>query len=144
MAYLDVGEGLLDKLERLQNQCIRFVFGLRKFDHVSEFRSQLNWLPVRIRRKIHILSLLFKVLFNPSSPKYLQEKFTFREIDSRLRASGTPFLMIPPSSSQTFAKSFSVLAAKLWNALPSDIKMASSLFSFKTKLKDYYKDSLSS
>ncbi|CAF4803245.1 unnamed protein product [Pieris macdunnoughi] len=31
----DLNEELLDKIERLQNFCIRFIFGLRKYDHVS-------------------------------------------------------------------------------------------------------------
>ncbi|CAH0678045.1 unnamed protein product [Spodoptera exigua] len=46
VCFLDATEELLDKLERLQNLCIRFIFGLRKYDHVSEFRSRLKWLPI--------------------------------------------------------------------------------------------------
>lgn len=56
--YLDLTQEQLDKLERLQNFCIRFIFGLRKYDHVSPFRVMLKWLPIRLRRNMHILSLL--------------------------------------------------------------------------------------
>ncbi|KAI8431895.1 hypothetical protein MSG28_004449 [Choristoneura fumiferana] len=70
-------EGLLDKLDRLQNVCIRYIFGLRKYDHVSNFRVQLKWLPIRDRRNIHVLSLLFNTLFNPSAPVYLSERFSY-------------------------------------------------------------------
>ncbi|CAG9137835.1 unnamed protein product [Plutella xylostella] len=47
VCYLDVTEALLNKLERLQNTCIRFIFGLRKYDHVSSYRAKLKWLPIR-------------------------------------------------------------------------------------------------
>ena len=47
VCYLDRTEDRLNKLERLQNVCIRYIFGLRKYDHISKFRSQLNWLADR-------------------------------------------------------------------------------------------------
>ncbi|KAL1447518.1 hypothetical protein WDU94_010887 [Cyamophila willieti] len=37
---------LLKKLQSFQNACIRYIFGLRKHDHVSELRSSVMWLPV--------------------------------------------------------------------------------------------------
>ncbi|CAG9104276.1 unnamed protein product [Plutella xylostella] len=58
VSYLDLTEELLNKLERLQNLCIRFIFGLRKYDHISEYRAQLQWLPIRLRRNTHILNIL--------------------------------------------------------------------------------------
>ena len=55
-------EELLKKLERFQNLAILFIFGLRKYDHISQFRAQLNWLPIRLRRDMHIITFLFKIL----------------------------------------------------------------------------------
>ncbi|CAH2098371.1 unnamed protein product [Euphydryas editha] len=75
--YLDLREDQLNKLERLQNLCIRFIFGLRKYDRVSEFRERLKWLPIRQRRNTHVLSLLYCILFNPILPSYLKERFQF-------------------------------------------------------------------
>ncbi|KAL0880701.1 hypothetical protein ABMA27_001917 [Loxostege sticticalis] len=40
--YSDLSEALTDKIDRLLNSCIRFFFGLRKYDHTSSYRSQLN------------------------------------------------------------------------------------------------------
>ncbi|CAG9135534.1 unnamed protein product [Plutella xylostella] len=48
VCYLDLTEALLNKLERLQNTCIRFIFGLRKYDHVSV--RLWNDLPESIRK----------------------------------------------------------------------------------------------
>lgn len=53
----------LSKLERLQNLAIRFIFGLRlKHDHISNFRAQVN------RCDMHILSFLYRVLYDPNLP----------------------------------------------------------------------------
>ncbi|CAG9134498.1 unnamed protein product [Plutella xylostella] len=86
VSYLDLTEELLNKLERLQNLCIRFIFGLRKYDHISEYRAQLQWLPIRLRRNTHILNILYSVLNNPSSPQYLKCKFSFLCSHSQGRA----------------------------------------------------------
>ena len=65
VCYLDLSEQLLDKLERLQNLCIRFIFGLRKYDHISEYRSRLKWVEIRDRRNLHLLTLLYNILNYP-------------------------------------------------------------------------------
>lgn len=70
VSYLDITEEQLDKLERVQNFCIRFVFGSRKYDHVSEFCKLLKWLPTRLRRNSHILFILYSIVFNPFTPPY--------------------------------------------------------------------------
>lgn len=78
--YLDATEELSNKLERMQNLCIRFIYNLRKFDHVSHFRKelkwQLKWLHIRLRRNTRILCLLFNILHKPTSALYLRERFS--------------------------------------------------------------------
>ena len=75
VCYLDLTEDRLNKLERLQNLCIRYVFGLRKYDHITEYRSQLKWVGIRDRRHLHMLTLLFNILHNPHTPTYLSSRF---------------------------------------------------------------------
>ena len=143
VCYLDVTEELLNKLERLQNLAIRFVFGLRKYDHVSQFRAQLNWLPIRLRRDMHILSLLFKILNYQHFPSYLRSRFTVLPTPTRSRRSCVvPTLDIPKSNTKFMQKSFSVYAASLWNHLPKSIQNSPSIISFKSKLKQYLVASL--
>ncbi|KAG7302626.1 hypothetical protein JYU34_012573 [Plutella xylostella] len=138
--YPDLTEEQLNKLERLQNVCIRFIFGLRKYDHVSEYRAKLKWLPIRLRRNTHILSLLYSILFNPAYPDYLKERFHFRhESHSRgLRSSQNLRLNIPPHTTKFFSDSFTIQAITLWNDLPLSIRKAPSLASFKRMLKDHF------
>lgn len=138
--YLDLTEEQLNKLERLQNFCIRFIFGLRKYDHVSEFRARLKWLPIRLRRNAHILFLLYGILFNQSTPSYLKNRFEFLHSthDRILRSSENFLLRTPPHFTNFYGKSFSVQAVRLWNTLPVHIRRAPSLPVFKKLVKEHF------
>ncbi|CAH2104398.1 unnamed protein product [Euphydryas editha] len=137
--FLDATEEQVDKLERLQNLCIRFIFGLRKFDHVSRFRAELKWLPIRLRRDTHILCLLYNILFNPLLPNYLRERFKFlHPPGSSCRSNVQLLLRIPSHSSKSYSSSYTVHAARLWNSLPSSIRTSTSIFIFKKNLKEHF------
>lgn len=140
VSYLDLTQEQLDKLERLQNLSIRFIFGLRKYDHVSEFRNKLKWLPIRLRRNAHILSLLFNVLFNPAAPSYLKERFQFLGVTHTkfLRSSENLKLSIRKHSTCFYDKSFTIQAARLWNALPVEARRAKTPGQFKRLVKEHY------
>ncbi|CAH2244251.1 jg20195 [Pararge aegeria aegeria] len=101
---------MLDKLERLQNVCIRFIFGLRKFDHVSHYRALLTLLPIRSRRNLHALLLLFSILYYPQTPPYLKERFNFlgSNVQSFLRAKDDNRVHVPSSRSMAYGNSFTV------------------------------------
>ncbi|KOB76606.1 putative RNA-directed DNA polymerase from transposon BS [Operophtera brumata] len=64
VAFLDLSEDLLNKLDRLMNTCIRFIFCLRKYDHVSIFRAKLKWLQIRERRNLRTLCARYKLLID--------------------------------------------------------------------------------
>lgn len=137
--FLDATEVLLNKLERLLNSCIRFIFGLRKYDHVSAFRAQLKWLPIRFRRNSHILCLLFSILHNPAAPNYLRDRFSYlHSSESPCRSNLSTVLRFPVSHSQTYSWSFTVHAVSLWNSLPPGLRSSPSLPVFKKHLKEYY------
>lgn len=139
VCFLDASEVLVNKLERLQNLCIRFIYGLRKYDHVSAYRSKLNWLPIRKRRDAHILSSLYNFLFNSLSPPYMRERFQFLvPRDQPCRTAKSLLLKFPPHTSSRYGNSFTVHAARLWNSLPHDIRDSPSLSVFKKRVKDYY------
>jgi Reverse transcriptase (RNA-dependent DNA polymerase) len=144
VCYTNISEELMNKLERLQNLAIRFIFGLRKYDRISEYRSQLKWLSIRDRRNVHILTTLYKILKDPNSPAYLRSRFHLLPPPSRSRRSCiTKTLELPASKSNFFFHSFTVRAVLLWNALPAVIQDSPSVFSFKSRLKSHYLSSQS-
>lgn len=136
VCYPDISEELLNKLDRLLNLCIRYVYGLRKFDHISDYRNQLNWLSIRHRRTLHLLTLLYKILNNPNSPPYLRDRFQFL-CDShtrQLRSAVNNQLTIPLHNSAKYADSFTVTAARQWNMLPVTIRNVHTVTAFKKSL----------
>lgn len=143
---LDLTEELLNKLERLLNTCIRFIFGLRKFDHISEHRSKLKWLKIRDRRNARILGLLFSILNDPKSPSYLKDSFTFLSDthERTLRSTNALLLCTPKHSSSVLDNSFGVVAVRLWNELPLKIKKAPSKDIFKRLVREHFLGDLSS
>lgn len=139
VCYPDATEEQLNKLERLLNLCIRYMYGLRKYDHISHYRTQLKWLNIRHRRNTHILCLLYNILHHPLSPHYLKERFTpLIPPDRPSRSSQHLLLMTPQHNTNFYTDSFTVTAIRLWNSLPVDIRKASSMGIFKSKLYQHY------
>lgn len=140
VCYLDLNQVHLNKLDRLLNTCIRFIFGLRKYDHISHYRSLLKWLPIRERRHLRILCLLFTLLSHPTTPPYLKCKFTFlSELHERpLRSSNNLSLATPIHRTGFLSDSFAVTAVRLWDMLPESIRKAPSRDSFKRQVKKFF------
>ena len=63
-----------EKLQRVHNMCIRYIFNIRRYDHVSPYFHELSWLKLHNRRKMHCLVLLFKIVLT-SNPNYLASRF---------------------------------------------------------------------
>ena len=139
VCYLDLSEQLLDKLERLQNLCIRFIFGLRKYDHISEYRSRLKWVEIRDRRNLHLLTLLYNILNYPRFPTYLRSRFQYlAEHGRELRSKDENTLLIPQHRTVFYGESFTVRASRLWNQVDTYIRSAPSVSVFKNRLKSHY------
>lgn len=115
--YVNLNQEQLNKLECLESLCIRFIFGLRKYDHVSELRKKVKWLPIRIRRKSHILSRLYSVLFNSFLPKKRFEFLHYTHKILRLYNDNLN-LKIPSHSSSSSSKSFTIEPCCLRNSMP--------------------------
>lgn len=99
-------EVLVDKLARLQNICIHYIYGLRKFDHISKSRAQLKWLTIRQFRNVYIICLLYNILLNPAFPVYLCDSFNYvHRLDSSCRCNVSNLLPLP-SHSKFFFKLF--------------------------------------
>lgn len=140
---LDITEEQLNKLDRLLNNGIRFIFGLKKYDHVSKFRAQLKWLSIRDRRNLRIVCLLFSILKDSNSPTYLKSKFRYLSDnhERHLRSSNSLLLAIPYHTTSFLDYSFQVTAVRLWNSLPAKILKCTLKDNFKLQVKQHYLES---
>lgn len=48
--YSDLKPDSLNKYEQLLDNCIRFVYNRRKYDHISSYRAELKCLSIRQRK----------------------------------------------------------------------------------------------
>lgn len=80
MCYFDPNADLHHKFERLDN-CIQFVLNLRKYDHISQHRFNLNWFSIRIRKQRRALTNLYSILFSPIFLSYLTTQLQYLVIN---------------------------------------------------------------
>ena len=88
-------------------------------------------------REFQALVLVYKCIHN-QAPSYIQNFFKIKLCSYNLRGSGT-ILEMPRCNLEWRHKSFSFIAARIWNSLPSFIREAEDLSTFKRLLNDYYK-----
>lgn len=139
ICYPDLSAHLVSKIDRLQNNAIRFIFSLRKFDHITEYRTRLQWLSISRRRQYRILCFLFTILFDKFAPVYLKDNFKFLA-DSHnlsLRSCDSLLLSIPLHRTGFMSNSFTLKAARYWNNLPKELRSITSKEAFKGQLKKY-------
>ena len=85
--------------------------------------------------------LMYRALHG-SAPPYLASSFTCvadMPHRCRLRSASTEQLDVPTCRRSTIGgRAFPVAGAKVWNGLPSEVTLASSLSVFKNRLKTYF------
>ena len=123
----------LYRLQKLQNCCLRFIFSLRKYDHISRDAKQLEILPIKEKIEYHSCMLFYKVL-KSKCPTYLHELVTFRNDVHHLNLRHKHTIVIPAHSTAIFQNSFSYRIAKLMNSFKSNTREVSFL-TFKRRLK---------
>ena len=138
-ARLDLNNALLAgmpddtvaKLQRCQNIAARVVTRTRIRDHIKPVLMNLHWLPVEQR-----IQYKYKAL-NGLAPEYIADLIHEYVPTRALRLAGANLLLEPKTNTRWGARAFSKAAPVLWNTLPSTIKTAPSLASFKLGLKTY-------
>ncbi|KAL1447319.1 hypothetical protein WDU94_005634, partial [Cyamophila willieti] len=127
---------LLNKLQMLQNMCVRYIFDLKKFDHVSAHRRTLQWLPIEKRLEHQTLGLLWRIL-KEKTPPYLHSSFHTLQDNHQYNTRSQHTLSIPVHHTQIMTNSFVCTAARLWNHLPVDLRALDNRLAFKILTKRY-------
>jgi len=84
-----VADGLMQRLQAVQNAAARLVNGTRRRDHITPVIRQLHLLPVRQRVNFKLAVLVFKVLHGPPSSMLPGGRLS---TGNRCRPSPTPFV----------------------------------------------------
>ncbi len=128
----------INKLQHVMNCAARLISVVGKFDHISPVLKSLHWLPVEFRIKFKVLCLAYKALHG-LAPSYLSDTLARYQPARGLRSAGQDLLVVPKIRTDRYgARAFAHVAPKMYNNLPSDIRLAPSLDTFKGRLKTHF------
>ena len=145
ISKLDYGNSLLlgsaeyelDKLQKIQNLSCWFICNLSKYDHVTDHMKELHWLRIRERITYKVARLAFHC-YTDMAPAYLREILPSSHGRTSLRSGSNNTMPVMRSKLSTVhSSSFSSMAPRIWNRLPSEIRSEKNIVSFKTKLKTH-------
>ena len=130
------------KLQKLQNWCVRFIFGARKYDHVSPYYKKLKTLNIEQRRLLHSLTQMHKLRKN-IGPDYLLEKLVTRNEVHQYNTRRNSDLLISKSRTSLHQKKFFNKIPKIYNDIlklknlsnKPIFRVEDSVLTFKKKFK---------
>ena len=142
VVFVSATKCYVNKLQKLLNSAVRFIFnikGKKRFKtSITPYLQKLHILPVHLRVNYKLCLLVYKCIHG-SAPQYLCELLTAKVGYSSLRSSKDLYALEIKVPRTTYGESaFSYIAPYHWNKLPSDIRLSTTIESFKSALKTYY------
>ena len=129
---------LRNKIQKVQNTCTRFIFGLRKFDHITSNFKTLNTLNMQNRRLLHSITQMHKIE-RKEAPGYLLNRIRhFEDIHSH-NTRGKKQILIPKLKTAKRQNAFFAQISKKYNdiILNSNMNKNTSIQTFKKRCKEY-------
>ncbi len=122
-------------LQMIQNAAARLVFNEPKRAHVTPLFISLHWLPVAAHIKFKTLMLAYRTTTG-SAPSYFHSLLRIYIPSRSLRSASERRLVVPSQrGSKSLSRTFSFTIPGWWNNLPTPIRNAGSLSTFKQQLK---------
>ena len=122
------------KLQRVQNDLARVVLRAAWNSSSKPLLKQLHWLPVQQRITFKIALITFNVR-SSEQPSYLHSLLDNYTPSRNLRSEGQHLLRVPFRKSAAARRSFCFAAPTIWNSLSLSTREATSIGTFKTRLK---------
>ena len=133
----------IKKLECVQRIAARLIWGVKKYDSITEHMKSLHVITTRILIRQRIQFKLLIIVYNcvnGTAPEYLQNLITINPVNCDGLRSDQQYkkLVVPRTKCKTLAyQSFSVQGPELWNKLPDVIRRAANINEFKKQLKTH-------
>ena len=134
VSWIFCGKGNSDKLEKLQERALRFIFS----DYTSPYREMLKhgqFLSLSALRIRYLAIEMYKCVHG-LNPPHLNELFKSKDTRYHLRDSNR--LQQPEFQTGRYGfKSFRYYGSKLWNAFPAEVKKSENLHHFKKNITQW-------
>ena len=125
------------KVQRVQNTAARLVLCKSRREHITPLLQQLHWLPVEYRAMFKVLLLAFKAM-NAMAPAFICDLILPYVPARQLRSSSENFLVASRPKTKFYGeRAFVAAAPYLWNRLPEDVRKATTVPMFKSRLKTH-------
>ena len=140
--FYGLPDKLIKKLQKVQNSCVRFLFGKEgytKWGSVTPLLQQAHFLPIKERIKFKIALMVFKCL-NNIAPSYLRSCISVKDEPLKtLRTDQDFFLLKTPSVTNLVRteRGFSFSGPYVWNNLPYELRTCCDINQFKKSLKTF-------
>ena len=134
-----IAESDLTKLQRVLNRLACVVTKSPPFTGSAPLLRSLHWLPVKYRVHFKICLLTYKAV-HEEEPVYLRSLIATSLPSRSLRSNRGITLLVPRIKTNTGARAFSSCAPSLWNNLPLSVRSATSVATFRGRLKTYLFD----
>ena len=127
-------KGLSEKLQRLQNRPARILMSASHDSNLDDLFRALRWRRLYYQR-LEQKYILIYITLHGMIPDYLSSRFVYRDNVSAYRLRNTKNkLVLPQPRTDYLKRSFLYRGAQLWNNLLVDLRQASSLTDFKSKI----------
>ena len=128
--FIGAGERNLNQLQLIQNSATKAITGKYKYEHLGNDLQNLHWLNIRKRIVFKIALLAYKAIMG-TAPIYIQDMFRYTHYGHSIK------LITPFAQTKYGQRSFSYIAPRIFNRLPSNITATHNLKDFKCSLKTY-------
>ena len=131
VVYSKLDSSSMHKLNVAMNNATRYVYGLKRYDHISNWKKEILGCDIEDYLKARNCIFMFKLLKN-KTPFYLYEKINLSN-SQRSRN-----LIIPSFNYLNSSRLFFVNTARLWNSLPNMLKNINSINVFKKEVQKFF------
>ena len=131
--YHGANEGNLDKLQRVQNRCLKYCLKVRRLTPTDYVHQEAKIPKLDMRRQYHAQVYGFKM-------SKMHTKIDHRPLHTRLAQ--YPLLKYSFIHTTSYENSIEVYVAQTWNALLPSIRGTESLAEFKKLMKVSLADSI--
>ena len=127
---------LILRLQKVQNNAARLIFGISKREHISPDLASLHWLPIDSRIKYKLACICYNCT-STNSPPYLSDLLTVYTAARQLRSSSDNSVLRRPSVRTVSygQRSFAYSAPSAWNSLPQQVRSSDNVSTFRSRTK---------